>query len=301
MTESIKHLAATLSSPGLRPCGLCGQGRHATRAHVPPQVAGNTHRVRRAPEVIDHKRNRYTGRWNEGGLWVRGLCADCNHHAGRAYDQAYADFAKALHRLSTPTVRRFQVIPTDPPPVTFAPGLVSRSVLFGFFAIHPRLRVIFPGLAHDLMHEITHGQSPVRWPDQLSLKVGLTHPGLPRAALLASGTSSMRVLTERTLHSSFADIIFPPLAWSLVPNHTVEHPELGPEITSLMPDVSEWIRYGPDRTHVDLRNVLNARLPYFVPPLLASTNDWVELMTNDGTVNSSVIVHGQLPPDSELS
>jgi hypothetical protein len=33
-----------------------------------------------------------------GGMWVRGLCTDCNNLAGVAYDRAYPDFANRLRR-----------------------------------------------------------------------------------------------------------------------------------------------------------------------------------------------------------
>lgn len=119
----IELIGTMLNSAQPRPCGLCGVMRKPTRAHVPPQVAGNTFSVLRAPDVLDTRRSRRPGAWNEGGMWVRGLCYDCSHLSGRVYDGAYADFADQVGRLSRPLASRLQVIPGEPPGVRFAPGL----------------------------------------------------------------------------------------------------------------------------------------------------------------------------------
>ena len=110
-------------------------------------------------------------------MWVRGLCEPCNNLAGGSYDRAYADFANQVARLTTPAALRMAVIPGEAPGARFAPGLVAPCVLFGMFAINPRLRVLFPDLAQDLLSE-QPGAGPVRWPDRLVLKVGRTHPRL---------------------------------------------------------------------------------------------------------------------------
>jgi hypothetical protein len=78
-------VGGTLSSPAARACGLRGDIRKLSRAHVPPQAAGNTTKVLRAPDVIVNS-VRQPGRWLEGGMWVRGLCEDCNNQAGKHYD-----------------------------------------------------------------------------------------------------------------------------------------------------------------------------------------------------------------------
>ena len=287
-------VGSTLSSTGARACGLCGQVRKLSRAHVPPQVAGNTTKVLRAPDVIVD-RVRRPGRWVEGGLWVRGLCEDCNNHAGNRYDVAYADFADQVARLSTPAARRLAVIPGEPPCALFAPGLVSRSVLFGMFAINPRLRMLFPELAHDLKNEPVPGHGPVRWPDQLSLKVARTHPALPGSAVVSSGVWAMRVIHERVVHFTFGDIVFPPLLWSLAPSDTdSERDGLGPQITKPLADASDWVKYGPDRTSVDLRT-LTRTLPAIAHPMLVRTDDWVEMMTKDGSDADAIVAFGKRP------
>lgn len=287
-------VGSTLSSAAARACGLCGQIRKLSKAHVPPQAAGNTRKVLRAPDVIVD-RVRRPGRWTEGGMWVRGLCEDCNNQAGNRYDAPYADFADQVARLSTPMARRLAVIPGEPPGAQFAPGLVSRAVLFGMFAINPRLRVLFPELAHDLKNEPTPGHGPIRWPDQLALKVARTQPGLPDSGVISSGVWAMRVMHERVVHFTFGDIVFPPLMWSLAPNHTdSEQDGLGPQISKPMADAREWVKYGPDRTSVDLRTIIRT-LPAIAHPMLVRTDDWVEMMTNDGSDADVIVVFGKRP------
>ena len=162
------------------------------------------------------------------------------------------------------------------------------------FGINLRLRLLFPELAHDLLHEPVPGHGPIRWPDQLILRVGLTHPLLPNVGVLSSGVWAMRVLSERVVHFSFADIAFPPLVWTLVAPDDDNAAELGPQITHALADASDWVHYGPDRTNVDLRSLTRA-LPAIALPLLTSRNDWVELLTRDGTDADAVVVFGRLP------
>lgn len=167
--------------------------------------------------------------------------------------------------------------------------------MYGMFAINPRLRVLFPGLAEDLLAEVASPSKSPRWPDSLALKVGLSHFRSPNDGLISSGVWSMRVLRERVIHGSHGDIVWPPLMWSLVPvNEDSESDGLGPQITEPLEDVSEWLKYGPDRTSVDLRNVLRT-LPAVPHPMLLRTNDWVDMMSNDGSDGDAIIVFGRRP------
>src|ERR1700754_5181538 len=150
LVTQLDLLGSMLALLDPRPCGLCGQFRRPTRTHVPPQAAGNLTRVHRAPDVIDDQGFRRAGRWAQDGMWVRGLCAECNNLAGRKYDLAYADFASQVAMMSTSIARAMQIIPGEPPGVHFAPQLVAKCILFGMFGIHPRLRLIFPEMARDL-------------------------------------------------------------------------------------------------------------------------------------------------------
>lgn len=290
----LSHVGTMLSSIQPRACGLCGDVRKLSRAHVPPQVAGNSTRVERAPDVISAG-IRQPGRWTEGGVWVRGLCERCNHLSGSTYDSAYADFAAQVGRLTSPRALRLQVIPGEPPAARFAPGLVARCVLYSMFAINPRLRVLYPDLAYDLCHETVPGHGPIRWPIQLRLLVGRSHPGLLRAGVVSSGVWAMKVLSDRVVHHSFGDIVFPPLTWTLVPSDVRgERDGLGPQITKNLGDASDWINYGPDRVSVDLRLICK-RFPAIALPLLIQRDDWVELLPQETDGVGAVVVYGRLP------
>lgn len=152
----------------------------------------------------------------------------------------------------------------------------------GMFAIAPMLRTVLPELAHDLVH----GGQAVRWPGRTRLRVAMTHPAFGARGLLTSGHTMMRVLNARELHSPLAEVAFPPLVWILVPD--TSDAALGPEIASGLPDASDWIRYTPERTSVDLRAIVR-RLPVFVHPLHRGQDDWVEL-----SGEHSVLMHGAL-------
>lgn len=108
------------------------------------------------------------------------------------------------------------------------------------------------------------------------------------------GVWAMRVLSERVAHFSFADIAFPPLVWTLVASDGDTVPGLGPQISGALANASDWVHYGPDRTHVDLRS-LTRSLVAIALPLLTSQDDWGELMTRDGTDAAAVVVFGRLP------
>jgi hypothetical protein len=257
---------------------LCGDVRPLSKSHVPPQAAGNTDKVRRSADIIDADKVRRPGRSSIGGMWVRGLCKPCNELAGARYDLAYADFHSRLAATGAPLVRRLLLDDKDVPPVLFAPGLVARAVMFGMFALDTRLRIIVPPLAEQLLQKEPH----ITMPSQVRLKVARA---TGKGALLTSGIWRARVMNPRAgiHHFTFADIVFPPLAWALVPTHD------GPLITDTWGDATEWLSYSTDCTRVDLRLVLR-ELPTATHPRLRSGDDgWVELL------GDSVTVLGQLP------
>lgn len=104
----------------------------------------------------------------------------------------------------------------------------------------------------------------------------------------------MRVLTERVVHFSFADIAFRPLMWSLVPaDSDSERDGLGPQVTRPLADASDWINYGPDRASVDLRS-LTRTFPALQHPMFSSRDEWVELMSRDGSDAHAVVVFGHI-------
>ena len=59
-----------------------------------------------------------------------------------------------------------------------------------------------------------------------------------------------------------------------------------------MADASDWVMYGPDRTSVDLRT-LTRTLPAIAHPMLVRTDDWVEMMTKDGSDADAIVVFGK--------
>lgn len=227
-------------------------------------------------------------------MWVRGLCTTCNERSGKLFDRAYADFSIQVSRLMTPVARALTVIPGEAPAARFAPGLVARCVLYGMFAVNPRLRTIFPELARDLLSEKYPGEGRVSWPQQTALKLGCTHPFMPKSVVLSSGIWAIRVLNVRASHLSFADIVFPPLVWSLVVENDEAVSQMGLQITHALVDASDWVQYGPDRTHVDLRS-LTRRLPAIALPLLSDQSDWIEMMGGEDGDADAVVVFGRTP------
>lgn len=273
-------IGTPLAAGSPRPCGLCGDTRKLTKTHVPPRTAGNTSTVERASDLLTPEGRRRPGRWNRGGLWVRGLCEDCNQLAGRRYDEAYGDFARALGIAARARNRGFQFPSSHAPFVRLAPGLVSRCILIGMFAIHPRLRQIFPILADDLRAE----EPTLRWPDSVHLRVGQHHES---RALLTSGIFMARVLGHRTQHFTFSDIAFAPLVWSLVPDVKEAQP------VDQLADASEWPNYSSERTRVDLRHIVRRFPPFLHPAFQATRDQWIELMGEAGTDAEAVILHGR--------
>ena len=65
-------------------------------------------------------------------------------------------------------------------------------------------------------------------------------------------------------------------------------PQVGPDHLTK----PNWLRYGPDRTTVDLRNLIR-RMPALAHPLLHRTGDWAEFLTTDGTDATTVVVLGK--------
>lgn len=145
-----------------RPCGVCGHHGKLSKTHVPPQAAGNTKAVERA-DMMNGPAGVTSGGWRIGGMWVRGLCVDCNSFAGARYDQAYADFAHGL-RSWLETGTRFAM--PGPQTVRLAPGRVSRSVLSGMLGISPHTRVLHPTLAAQM-----DAGGPVKLPGGMALRV----------------------------------------------------------------------------------------------------------------------------------
>lgn len=215
--SSARTIGLDLRSRGTRQCGLCGQLRTMTRAHVPPQAAGNGKQVTSATVQIKDG-VLHNGRHSTGGIWVRGLCGLCSGLAGQRYDLAYGEFARRLLTHARVDNRLRLLRPWEPPAVRVAPGLVSRSILFGMFALSPNLRVVFPQLAADLLAQRDH----IQMPDGAMLRLALFPD---RRARIAGPVSAHRVLTLREDFDTFGEVFFRPLAWVLSP--TARNPPAG--------------------------------------------------------------------------
>jgi hypothetical protein len=269
-------LGLDLRSRGLRPCGLCGETRKMSRAHVPPRAAGNGADVTSAIVLISNGVLR-SGRHAAGGMWLKGLCAECNSLAGARYDDAYADFSRRIQSyLRMP--REFHLADrSGAPAVSVAPGLVARSVMFGMFAISPNLRIMFPELADQLRDERAH----IAMPDGLSLRFALYRRNVAR---LTGPVHSFRVLNRREHYSTFAEIFFRPLAWVAAPAERYGVPDAGVSIMDRQrwPSANEWLHYGSDVTSTDLRNLCRF-VPQVGHPLAESRQDWIELYNNEIT------------------
>ncbi|MFK0127136.1 hypothetical protein ACIQSP_27980 [Streptomyces nigra] len=279
-------LGVDLRKPGLRPCGLCGEVRGMTKAHVPPQVAGNRGKVTSATVRV-HNNVRSVGRLDAGGMWMRGLCGDCNSLAGLNYDSAYGDFAKALDTYQR--ARSLLYLPrADPgPPVRVAPGRVARSILIGMFATTPQLRVMFPGLAVDLRDRRSH----IALPEGASLRMALYHLRWTR---LASMSNNYRVLGRRLYYNVFSEVYFRPLAWALIPSDRGYDEHMGESVFDNLgwATVDDWLQYGDDVTGVDLRDLCRRGVPHVRHPLSGHEQDsWVQLFSDKITA----IIEGEIP------
>ncbi|MFC0678294.1 hypothetical protein ACFFGH_10625 [Lysobacter korlensis] len=223
-----------------RPCGVCGTVRKLSRTHVPPQAAGNTGPVTRKYMLGGSEGYRsgreYIGEYI-GGIWVYGLCMDCNSLSGGRYDRAYADFAAGIERWFSVAGRVWH---PDMPAIRLAPGLVTRSVLYGMLAISPNTRVMRPSLAEQLL-----AGGPVRLPGELSLRVA-TYLG--RRALLTGPILTANVLGTRSEVNTLAAFTFRPLTWALAAGDSREYFD-----SRRWADATEWLLYEDDRVDVDVR------------------------------------------------
>lgn len=267
-------LGLDLRSKDPRPCGLCGDLRRMSRAHVPPQVAGNSRDVTSSIVLIANGIRR-NGRSTSGGVWVRGLCEKCNSLAGARYDSAYGDFVQRIRSYGRLSGRFHLPEPWSPPAVSVAPGRVARSVMFGMFAISPHLRELFPELAADL----SAGRAHITIPDKLSLRYAM-YPD--RVARLTGPVYSQRVLGRREHYRTFAEIFFPPLAWVLTSGDHLS-PGGAESILDLQgwAEATTWLRYGDDVTSTDLRNLCR-RLPVVTHPL-SDPSEWLEMFSDEIT------------------
>ncbi|MET8220773.1 hypothetical protein [Streptomyces hirsutus] len=232
-----------------------------------------------------YNNERTTGRPKAGGMWLRGLCQDCNNLAGKNYDTAYGDFAARLTNYFGARTHLLLPAPEPAPPVSVAPGRVARSVLIGMFATTPHLRKMFPGLAHDLQARRPH----ITMPDGATLRMAL-YPS--RSTRLASMSYGMRVIAHRQHYNVFSEIYFRPLAWTLSPNDDrLDGAGLGESVLSAWPVVDQWLQYGDDVTALDLRDVCRRGIPTVGHPLREGRGEWMEAFQND----TAAFLEGKIP------
>lgn len=163
----------------------------------------------------------------------------------------------------------------------FAPGLVTRSVLYSMFAINTRLRLLLPDLARSLLEETYANGATIRWPSDLTLKVGRTPAWDADRGLIAEPVFMMRVLTDRQMHHPYVDIVFPHLLVAHRQARRRGRILSGSPATSHLPGAETWLPFGPGRTNVDFHNLTRA-LPAFTHPLLTASDEWVEIYPERG-------------------
>jgi hypothetical protein len=240
------------------PCGICGVRKLMSRAHVPPQCAGNAMLVKRSRLMVN-KHEVDAGRQDLGGIYLYGQCSDCNTESGR-YDGAYGQFADAL-RPNWVQSLQIEVPPLmSTPSVTFDPGAVARSILLGMCATGPHIRRHWPDLPPRLL-----SGSPVTMPPELRLFLALTRGLTARVAgpiygLPVAGPMRRDASGKVVGINSVASAYFPPLAWELI---------LGPGETMLTDDrwadVSSWTEIEPGDMQV---------VSELVPALPAACHPW---------------------------
>lgn len=240
-------------------CGVCGQKKLMTKAHVPPQCAGNqmlTKRYRLMVEGHDVS----TGRPDPGGIHLPGHCLKCNGLASK-FDGAYGALATALQPCWNKSITLSLPKQIAVPDVAFDPGAVARSILLGMCATGALLEHHWPGLPMSL----TTGE-PVTLPTDIKLYVALARGRSARVAgsifgWHLGGPNERRGEDGNQIGiMAVASVYFPPLAWELV--YTARDSildELG------WVDVSNWTQYQAGQVR---------RLAQLVPKLAPTLHPW---------------------------
>lgn len=250
-----------------------------TRAHVPPQCAGNTDAASRARWMLNQDTKTVTlGRPEIGGIHFLGQCGSCNSAAGTNFDPAYGFFADELRplwlaSLTYPAQERIAL-----PPIRFAPGAVARSIVLGMCSSTSLIRKNWPQV-DSLLDSNASIQLPAGWQLFLALTRGKT-------AWVAGGIGGTYLHGPRTRRSatggpltlmSMASVFFPPLAWQLVTN--------GAEflVDDGWADVSEWLAL-PTRNTYDIRDFVTD-LPMVKHPrhLPNGDREWIDFTQADVT------------------
>lgn len=229
---------------------------------MPPQCAGNTKDQVRRYRLLQSDEGIVPGRVDGGGIWFRGLCADCNSTAG-GYDDAYGALVNLLPR------------PDESHPLLWLPGkrnmigrgairpgAIARSMMFAAFALNPGLRNQLPDAASRLLN---NQPIDLRLYDRrlhIANAIGeacRVHGAVAYIDLLGPRLNGhpLQTMTDAAVHLR-------PLAWMLEIQHHVGLPHV-----EGWRDISPWLLVDPD-DHVEAHQI--------VPPLaavtLASTDKW---------------------------
>jgi hypothetical protein len=258
-----------------RACGICGHYGKLSKTHVPPQVAGNTGAVERTNMMNDSHDGFGPGRWFIGGMWVRGLCRDCNNFAGQRYDLAYGDFA---HRLLSWFDRPSRLHLREAQAVSLAPGRVARSILSGMLGVSPHIRELHPTLARQM-----EAGGPVRLPGGLTLRLAVhlsTGPQLTGPMLSGFTDGTGRAI------NTLAAVTFRPLSWALVASGS-------DDILAQRgwADATDWLLYEDDRESHDLRWLEPRGLPVVPTILHAASSDGFQMYSKE----LAPIMAGRIP------
>lgn len=291
-----RMLGPLMNRKGKRPCGICGEVKLLSKAHVPPRCAGNEMLVKRYRFMMSgHEAD--SGRGDLGGIYLYGLCAKCNTLAGE-YDSAYGALAASLQSLWI----KSWTIEVPPrikmPPIEFDPGSVVRSILLGMCATGDLIYQNDPALPLAL----TKGEL-VELPSTIRLYLALARGRTARVAGSIAGFHVMGPNIRRDQNevpigiNSLASVYFPPLAWELV--HTGD--------TTLVPDgwanVGTWTELRPGDIHrlSDLVTTLPAVChPWHHPSL---SEGWTELTNTNHVpiVECENIEGGSRDPQTPLT
>ncbi len=241
-----------------------------TRAHVPPQCAGNTDAVTRAKWMLNSETSAITlGRYDRGGIHFPGQCDSCNKAAGRHFDPSYGALSDALRPLWAASLGQPQQESVPMPSIQFRPGAVARSIILGMCATTPLMRANWPQVA-AVLDPMTAVQLPAGHRLFLAFARGKT--------AWVSG-STLGIYDNVSYHQSkllmaLSSVFFPPLAWQLVGHGERTLVEDG------WVDVSDWLSFPITDTH-DLQQLV-ARLPMVKHPRhTVDGAHWVEFIQDD--------------------
>lgn len=212
------------------------------------------------------------GRRQKGGIWFRGLCRTCNSTAGH-FDDAYGEFVKLLptpdeihQRLWLPgnkvEVRDGQI----------RPGAIARSMMFGAFALNPKLRTLKPGIASDLLHNrpievASHGL-------RLSIANAVGEACRVHGAVAYLDPEGRRIKGKAPTTMALAAVHLRPLAWMLDTDDLYGLPDVQRWL-----DISSWLLADPTEVIAAARAV--RRLP---PVDLETADSWVLGLADDANI-----------------